>query len=200
MGSVFAEDLDQSKDFNRISFSITDGNFGSFIIRTFPYQSGYRGNITVDPGIELDYEGERNKFELTVEAADLEQEKATVKVSVDVVDVNDERPVFKPIDPVVVKENTTISEPIGHFIAEDRDGNHSLIFELESIKCNCNDSLVPCDSVILDPTGDVRLNPEETLDYEQCKQVLVEAKVVDEYTEKGENSSVTTGQYWVIYR
>ncbi|CAK6956344.1 cadherin-related family member 2 [Scomber scombrus] len=193
VGSVFAEDLDQSKDFNRISFSITDGNFGSFIIRTFQEGSGYRGNITVDPDIELDYESARNKFTLTVEASDLEQEKATVKVEVDVVDVNDERPVFLPTQPVTVKENTTITGAIGRFEAEDEDGDHSLIFELVSIKCNCNGSLIPCDYVILDPTGEVRLNPEETLDYELCKDVLVEARVVDENTQKGENSSVNTG-------
>ncbi|XP_062281271.1 cadherin-related family member 2 [Scomber scombrus] len=192
VGSVFAEDLDQSKDFNRISFSITDGNFGSFIIRTFQEGSGYRGNITVDPDIELDYESARNKFTLTVEASDLEQEKATVKVEVDVVDVNDERPVFLPTKPVTVKENTTITGAIGRFEAEDEDGDHSLIFELVSIKCNCNGSVIPCDYVILDPTGEVRLNPEETLDYELCKDVLVEARVVDENTQKGENSSVNT--------
>ncbi|XP_053179520.1 cadherin-related family member 2 [Scomber japonicus] len=192
VGSVFAEDLDQSKDFNRISFSITDGNFGSFIIRTYQEGSGYRGNITVDPDIELDYESARKKFTLTVEAADLEQEKATVKVEVDVEDVNDERPVFNPTEPVTVKENTTISGAIGNFTAEDLDGDHSLIYELVSIKCNCNNSLTPCDYVILDPNGEVRLNPEKTLDYELCKQVLVEARVVDENTQKGENSSVLT--------
>lgn len=197
VGSVFAEDLDQSKDFNRISFSITDGNFGSFIIRTYQEGSGYRGNITVDPDIELDYESARKKFTLTVEAADLEQEKATVKVEVDVEDVNDERPVFNPTEPVTVKENTTISGAIGHFTAEDLDGDHSLIYELVSIKCNCNNSMTPCDYVILDPNGEVRLNPEKTLDYELCKQVLVEARVVDENTQKGENSSVETGQHWV---
>ncbi|XP_040904362.1 cadherin-related family member 2 [Toxotes jaculatrix] len=194
VGSVYAVDLDQTTDFNRISFSIIDGSFGSFIIRTFAEEQGYRGNITVDPDIELDYESPRKKFNLRVEATDLEQKKAIVMVDVDVLDVNDERPEFKPTSPVTVKENTTISDAIGNFTAMDKDGNHLLVYHLESIKCRCNGSLTPCSWVILDPTGEVRLNPEYRVDYEQCDQVVVEAQVVDEYTEKGENSSVTTGE------
>ncbi|XP_078117590.1 cadherin-related family member 2 [Sander vitreus] len=194
VGSVEAEDLDQTAEFNRISFRIIEGSFGSFIIRTFAEERGYRGNITVDPDIELDYESARNQFCLRVEATDLEQKMAVVMVEVDVLDVNDERPEFKPTAPVTVKENTTISGAVGHFTAQDKDGNHSLVYELESVKCRCNGSLTPCSWFILDPTGDVRVNPESTTDYEQCDQVLIEAQVVDEYTEKGENNSVTTGQ------
>ncbi|XP_032383835.1 cadherin-related family member 2 isoform X2 [Etheostoma spectabile] len=194
VGSVQAEDLDQTAEFNRISFRIIEGSFGSFIIRTYAEERGYRGNITVDPDIELDYESARKQFHLRVEATDLEQKMAVVMVEVDVLDVNDERPEFKPTAPVTVKENTTISGPVGHFTAQDKDGNHSLEYELESVKCRCNGSLTPCSWFILDPTGDVRVNPEQTTDYEKCDQVLIEAQVVDQYTEKGENNSVTTGQ------
>ncbi|KAM8909839.1 cadherin-related family member 2 isoform 2-T5 [Spinachia spinachia] len=194
VGSVQAEDLDQTAEFNRISFSIIEGSFGSFIIRTFADQRGYRGNITVDPDIELDYESARKQFQLQVEAMDLEQKKATVMVTVDVLDVNDERPEFKPTPPVAVKENFTISESVGSFTGQDKDGNHSLVYELESIKCRCNGAVEPCSWFILDSTGEVRLNPEDTVDYEECDQVVIDAQVVDEYTEKGENNSVTTGQ------
>ncbi|XP_070693422.1 cadherin-related family member 2 [Pempheris klunzingeri] len=194
VGSVYAEDLDQTTEFNRISFSIIDGSFGSFIIRTFKDKHGYRGNITVDPDIELDYESTRKQFKLRVEATDLEQKKAEVMVEVEVIDVNDERPEFKPMESVTVKENTIINGTVGNFMGQDKDGNHSLIYELESMKCRCNGSLTACSSFILDPTGEVRLNPETTLDYEECDQVVIEAQVVDEYTEKGENNSVTTGE------
>ncbi|CAJ1058170.1 cadherin-related family member 2 [Xyrichtys novacula] len=194
VGSVTAEDLDQTRDFNRISFGIVDGSFGSFIIRTHAMERGYRGNLTVDPDIELDYESDRKQFRLLVEAVDLEQLSAEVVVVVNVEDVNDERPEFRPTAPVTVKENTTISEAVGRFTAQDRDGNHSLVYELESIKCRCNGSLTPCSYFLLDPTGEVRLNPEIVVDYEQCDQVLMEAQVVDVFTEKGENNSVTTGQ------
>ncbi|XP_068182001.1 cadherin-related family member 2 [Antennarius striatus] len=193
-GSVYAEDLDQTKDFNRISFSIIDGSFGSFIIRTFLDKQGYRGDITVDPDIELDYESTRKNYILQVEATDLGQLKAIVRVEVNVLDVNDERPEFRPTGPFKVKENTTITEPVGNFLAYDKDGNHSLVYELESIKCRCNGSFTPCNSFIVDPNGEIRVNPELTLDYEQCVQAVIEAQVMDVFTEKGENSSVSTGK------
>ncbi|KAM7000863.1 cadherin-related family member 2 [Tautogolabrus adspersus] len=194
VGSVTAEDLDQTTDFNRISFSIIDGSFGSFIMRTFAMERGYRGNITVDPDIELDYESEHKQFKLGVEAVDLERKTAEVMVVVNVVDVNDERPEFTAIKPVTVKENTTISGVVGRFLAHDKDTNHHLFYELESMKCRCNSSLTTCSYFILLPTGEVTQNHELKVDYEQCDQVLIEAQVIDEYTEKGENNSATTGQ------
>lgn len=194
MGSVFAEDLDQTTEFNRISFSVVDGSFGSFIIRSFAEEGrGYRGDITVDPDVELDFESVQNHT-LRIEAADLEQNKTEAVVKVNVLDVNDERPEFLPTEPVSVKENTNSTEAVGRFRAFDRDGNHSLVYELESILCRCNGSMTPCNSFILDATGEVRVNPNELVDYEQCDQVLIEAQVVDQFTEKGENNSARTGQ------
>ncbi|XP_074530895.1 cadherin-related family member 2-like [Halichoeres trimaculatus] len=194
VGSVSAEDLDQTRDFNRISFGIVGGSFGSFIIRTYEMERGYRGNITVDPEINLDYESERKQFTLRVEAADLELLSAEVTVVVNVEDVNDERPEFLSTPTVSVKENTTIMEAVGRFTAEDRDTNHSLVYELESIKCRCDGSMKPCSYFIVDPTGEVRVNPEVTVDYEECEQVVLEAQVVDLFTEKGENNSATPGR------
>lgn len=192
---MYAEDLDQTTEFNRISFSIVDGSFGSFIIRSFAEEGrGYRGDITVDPDIELDYESVRNQT-LRIEAADLEQNHTEAVVKVNVLDVNDERPEFRPTEPVSMKENTNNTETIGRFTAYDRDGNHSLVYELESIKCRCNGSMVSCNSFNLDATGEVRVNPNSLMDYEQCDQVLLEAQVVDQFTEKGENNSAKTGQY-----
>lgn len=193
MGSVYAEDLDQTPEFNRISFNI-DGSFGLFTIRTFAEQRGYSGNITVDQGTELNYEGGHREFTLQVEAVDREQRKATVEVKVEVVDVNDERPEFTPIEAVTVKENTTITGAVGKFTAEDKDGDHSLVYELESMKCRCNGSLIDCNWFILNSTGEVFVNPESTVDYEQCDQVIIEAWVLDEKTEKGLNISASTGE------
>ncbi|MEQ2301770.1 hypothetical protein AMECASPLE_039524 [Ameca splendens] len=152
------------------------------------------GNIMVDPDIELDYETDRKKFMLRVEAADLEQEKATVTVEVNVLDVNDERPEFKSGPAVSVKENTTVSEAVGRFVAEDKDTNHSLVYELESVKCRCSGKLTTCEWFTIDPSGDVRVNPAHTVDYEECDQAVIAAQVVDLYTEKGENNSVIPGQ------
>lgn len=195
VGSVYAEDLDQTTEFNRISFTIIDGGFANFIIRSAADASGYRGDITVDPGIELDYEGEHQQFVLRVEAADLEERKTEVMVEVNVLDVNDERPEMLPIDLVTVKENTTFTGAVGNFIGQDKDGNHSLVYIMESITCRCHGSMTNCSSFILDPTGEVRVNPEETLDYEECDMALIEAYVLDEFTEKGESISAKTGQF-----
>uniref|UniRef100_A0A3Q2U6F5 Cadherin domain-containing protein n=1 Tax=Fundulus heteroclitus TaxID=8078 RepID=A0A3Q2U6F5_FUNHE len=194
VGFVHAKDLDQTTEYNRISFSIIDGSFGSFIVRSTADEEGYRGNIMVDPDIELDYESARKKFMLRLEAADLEQEKASVMVEVHVLDVNDERPEFGPISGISVKENTTIIEPVGKFIALDKDTNHSLVYELESVKCSCNGTEKPCSWFTLDPNGDVRVNQSETVDYEECDKAVMEVQVVDLYTEKGESNSIEPGK------
>ncbi|XP_034036832.1 cadherin-related family member 2 [Thalassophryne amazonica] len=193
VGTVSAEDLDQTAEFNRISFSIIEGSFGSFIIRSYQKQQGYGGNITVDQDIELDYESDRNKFKLQVQATDMEQDSDVVMVDVDVLDVNDERPEFIPSGPLTVKEGINISEPIGNFTAVDKDGNHLLVYELESLKCICGGTLENCNWFILDPSGEIRVTPGIEIDYEKCNQAVMEAQVVDKNTEKGENNSATPG-------
>ncbi|XP_036799425.1 cadherin-related family member 2 [Oncorhynchus mykiss] len=198
VGSVQAVDLDQTIDHNRISFSIVSGSFGQFIIQTFKDEpDGYIGNITVDPDIELDYESSFKTFSLDVEAMDLGSMKDTVNVEVIVVDVNDERPQFKPVGPLHIKENTTITGAVGRFEGVDLDKNHFLVYQLVSTKCRCNGSLTlgPCpeDWFILEPTGEIMLNEEFVIDFEKCDEVELEAQVVDELTQKGENNSATPG-------
>uniref|UniRef100_A0A8C7ZKM2 Cadherin domain-containing protein n=1 Tax=Oryzias sinensis TaxID=183150 RepID=A0A8C7ZKM2_9TELE len=168
VGSVYAEDLDQSSNFNRISFRIIDGGFGSFIVQSSLHTEGYKGDISVDPDIELDYESSRKSFTLKVEALDLGNEKDDVLVEVNVVDVNDERPEFDLIAPLNVKENTTIAEPVGKFTAQDKDGNHSLVYELESVNCRCSGIWEPCSFFTLNPAGEVLLDLDYVLDYEVC--------------------------------
>lgn len=198
VGFVYAVDLDQTEESNRITFSIIEGSFGSFIMRSTAEGGGYRGDILVDPDIELDFESARTHFMLKVVATDLGGRTAEVKVEVNVLDVNDERPEVGPTEYVTVKENTTIDGVIANFTGYDKDGNHSLVFRLESLKCRCNASVSPCDSFILEPTGAVRLRPNVMLDYEECDQAVIEAWVVDKLTEKGENRSVSTGQQQVL--
>lgn len=155
----------------------------------------------MDPDIELDYESSRKHFSLQVEASDLEQEKAQVTVEVYVLDVNDERPEFKPIGPVSVEENSNDTEPIGKFMAVDKDGNHSLVYKLESVQCRCNGTFEPCNWFVVEPNGDVKIKPDATLDYESCNQAIVEAQVEDEYTEKGEANSASTGKHEItVYK
>ncbi|XP_077389123.1 cadherin-related family member 2 isoform X2 [Festucalex cinctus] len=194
VGTVLAEDLDQTTDFNRIALRIISGSFDSFSILTTSEEQVYMGNITVDLSIDLDYESARKKYMLQVEATDLGQKKDVVTVEVDVLDVNDERPEFYPSKPAKVKENTTETAVIGTFEAWDKDTNHSLTYELTSLECRCNGSLSPCDWFVLEPTGDVLVNPKRTVDYELCDWAVMEARVIDKYTEKGENYSLIAGQ------
>lgn len=191
---MYAVDLDQTEESNRITFSIAEGSFGSFIIRSAAAGGSYRGDIFVDPDIELDYESTRTQFNLRVEATDLGGRTAEAMVEVNVLNVNDERPEAGPTQHVTVKENTDFTGIIANFTGFDKDANHSLVFELESMQCRCNGSLTPCESFSLEPTGAVRVALPESLDYEECDQAVIEAWVVDELTEKGENVSVTTGQ------
>lgn len=199
VGSVYADDLDQTQESHRISFSITDERSGNFIILSIAEERGYRGDISVAPDIELDYES-THQFMLRVVATDLGGQKDEVMVEVNVLNVNDERPELSLTEEVIVKENTTITGAVGSFTGYDKDGNHSLVFKLESMKCRCNGSLTPCNSFILEPTGEVMVNPKVTLDYEQCDQAIIEAWAVDELTEKGENSSASTGQQWIFLK
>lgn len=195
VGSVFAEDLDQTQDHHWISFRI-DGGMGKFFIRTERMEDGvYRGDIRVDPDVELDYEDPPTTFSLRVEAEDLGQRMANVTVKVIVEDLNDERPVFNPVLPLNVPENTTIQEPVGRFEATDADSNHSLVYELVSTRCLCQGSLGPCEKewFILDPNGNITLNQEFMIDYENCTKVEMEAQVKDIFTEQGADNSRNTG-------
>ncbi|CAL8270234.1 unnamed protein product [Boreogadus saida] len=194
VGSVWARDLDQASDFNRISFTILEGSFGSFIIRTVANDTGYRGDITVDPDVELDYETERKEFNLQVEGMDLSGSRAEVEVKIKVLDVNDERPEFKPEGPLEVEENSEDTGSLGNFSAEDKDGTSSLVYQMESCECRCNGTYKPCDWMLVDGKGAVTINPEAKLDYEECDKVKVWAQVVDENTEVGENNSISAAE------
>ncbi|XP_030621392.1 cadherin-related family member 2 [Chanos chanos] len=191
VGSVFARDADQLDFYNRISYRIIEGSFGSFLISSEKYEDGYKGNIIVDPEVELDYESNRKTYTLKVEATDLGQKKDDAIVEVVVVDVNDETPVFPNGISITVKENTTFSGPVELIEGTDPDTNHSLVYELTGTECRCNGSIGPCqeDWLILEPTGAIKTNPDNVIDHEMCDQVLMTARVVDIYTEKGQSSS-----------
>ncbi|KAL1261800.1 hypothetical protein QQF64_007065, partial [Cirrhinus molitorella] len=191
VGSVHAHDGDQSDFNNRIFFSITDGSFGSFILFSEATSDGYRGNITVDPAVELDYEGPRKTYDLTVEASDLGQKKAKTTVKVVVLDVNDTPPKFPSNMIMNVKENSTLTMPLGKIEGEDVDTNHRLEYELDSTECQCNGIRGPCPEewFVVERNGDVITNTPYDIDYEKCDKVFLNAKVVDVLTEKRSNST-----------
>ncbi|XP_023690381.2 cadherin-related family member 2 [Paramormyrops kingsleyae] len=193
VGSVFADDADQTEINNRISFRIIDGSFGNFIIISSAEDTGgFIGNMSVDPDVELDYEQGQRLYTLTIEATDLGQRKDTVKVKVNVLDVNDERPTLPKDLTWHVAENTTGLGVVGKIAGGDLDSNHSLVYELISTRCYCNATMGPCDEewFVVEPTGAVMVNEEFQVDYEKCTQVLLEVQVEDIFTEKGENTSL----------
>lgn len=191
VGSLLARDADQTDLNNRIIFSITDGSFGSFILFSEPLSEGYRGNITVDPAIELDYESDRKTFNLKVEASDLGQLKATIEVQVIVDDVNDTPPVFPSGMTLNVNENSSLPEPLTTIEGKDVDTKHLLEYELISTECQCNGTRGPCPEewFKVERNGDVKAISSYDIDYEKCDKVFLTAMVVDLLTEKGKNST-----------
>ncbi|CAM4616385.1 unnamed protein product [Leuciscus chuanchicus] len=191
VGSLLASDADQTDLNNRIIFSITDGSLGSFILFSESLSEGYRGNITVDPAIELDYESDRKTYNLKVEASDLGQNKATIEVQVIVDDVNDTPPVFPSGMILNVNENSSLPEPLITIEGKDVDTKHHLEYELISTECQCNGTKGPCPEewFKVERNGDVKAISSYDIDYEKCDKVFLTAMVVDLLTEKGENST-----------
>ncbi|KAI4893543.1 hypothetical protein NFI96_034344 [Prochilodus magdalenae] len=195
VGHIFARDADQTEYNNRISFRITNG-LGSFLCTSEPNDNGegYMGIIMVDPDVELDYESDRKSYTLNVEATDLGKLMDTVTVQVEVKDVNDLPPVFPSNLIMTIKENSPPVEHVGVIRGSDADTNHSLIYELVSTKCHCNNTWGPCEEewITLYPNGIVISSADYTIDYEKCDAVDMTARVVDIYTEKGRNSTEGT--------
>ncbi|XP_035264236.1 cadherin-related family member 2 [Anguilla anguilla] len=193
VGSVSAYDADQAVFNNRISFDITSGGLASFTIVSLEEGDGkgYMGNISVDQDIALDYEQRKEPYVFKVEARDEGRNKDEAWVEVRVLDVNDERPIFPSGQSVRVNENTN-ETVVGTIVGKDLDGNHSLTYELLSAECRCEGVMGPCqeDWFNLLPTGEVTVNPEFAVDYEKCDQVILDAQVVDIFTEKGPNNSL----------
>ncbi|KAK3520549.1 hypothetical protein QTP70_026152 [Hemibagrus guttatus] len=191
VGFVYATDADQTEYNNRISFRIKSGSGGTFLCMSEPDGADYRGRIMVDPDVALDYESENKRYTLTIEATDLGGNSATCTVHVVVEDVNDTPPSFPSGLTFKVEENTVAGTEIGKIVGRDMDTHHSLVYELVSFSCLINLTWVPCKEqwFVLKPDGIVMTAEGITIDYEECPQVKMTAKVVDLYTEKGRNST-----------
>lgn len=191
VGSLLAHDADQTDFNNRIIFSITDGSFGSFILYSEVVGEDYRGNITVDPAVELDYESDHRSYSLTVEASDLGRNKDTIIVEVIVDDVNDTPPVFPSGMTLNVKENSSLPGPLSTIKGDDVDTTNLLEYELISSECLCNGTRGPCPEewFKVERDGDVMAINSYDIDHEKCDKVFLTAMVVDLKTEKGRNSS-----------
>ncbi|XP_026870202.2 cadherin-related family member 2 [Electrophorus electricus] len=191
VGFVQARDADQTEYNNRTSFRFTGSGQSTFLCGSASDGDGYKGIITVDPAVELDYESERKSYTLTVEAADLAQHSATVTVRVDVVDINDTPPIFPVGLTMSVVENSPPMTVVGQINGTDLDGSYLLIYEFVSTQCHCAGAWEPCANewFLLDALGVVRTSPDHIIDHEECDRVDLTARVVDLYTQKGGNST-----------
>ncbi|KAK1799080.1 hypothetical protein P4O66_007336 [Electrophorus voltai] len=189
--NVDARDADQTEYNNRTSFRFTGSGQSTFLCGSASDGDGYKGIITVDPAVELDYESERKSYTLTVEAADLAQHSATVTVRVDVVDINDTPPIFPVGLTMSVVENSPPMTVVGQINGTDLDGSYLLIYEFVSTQCHCAGAWEPCANewFLLDALGVVRTSPDHIIDHEECDRVDLTARVVDLYTQKGGNST-----------
>ncbi|XP_030069021.1 cadherin-related family member 2 [Microcaecilia unicolor] len=197
IGSVYATDRDQTEVNNRMSFQISNGSSGNFLIRSSVIQAGHsQGQIWLVPEVELDYETQKN-FSLVIEVQDtginnvIHQAYTTVTVLVK--DVNDEPPTIDPsLQEASVLENKTQDNLLTTVVASDKDTNHSLIFETLFVKCfqGTRDVGSVCsDWFRLLPNGSVLITEPLFIDYETCDLVEIKLQVVDLFTEMGRNHS-----------
>ncbi|KAM9456719.1 cadherin-related family member 2 [Clarias gariepinus] len=187
VGYVYATDADQTINNNRISFSIKNI---LFLCVSEPDGEDYRGKVMVDPDAELDFEAVV-EYTIIVEATDMGGKTATCTVNIVVEDVNDTPPVFPPGITMKVEENTPAGKEIGKIDGNDKDTNALLVYERVSSLCFYNSTWAPCIEEWFDvkSDGSVITAKDVTIDYEECTQVKMTARVVDLNTQKGMNST-----------
>ncbi|XP_072002353.1 cadherin-related family member 2 isoform X2 [Engystomops pustulosus] len=208
IGNVKARDKDQTELNNRISFSISQGGSGNFIIRGQREALGqYIGILTLsDPYLQLDYEQQTN-YTLIIEAEDNGVDStntANATVIVQVLDLNDEPPFIDPssLKDIFIFENQT-GEPqnIATLNATDPDTIHDLEFQQLSMSCFKNEKDVGSicyDWLWLAPNGQLFVNHTEDVDYEVCDHMVMLLRVEDKLTLIGNRYSQNVSQKVVI--
>ncbi|KAM5171977.1 cadherin-related family member 2 [Mantella aurantiaca] len=210
VGNVKATDADQTELNNRISFRISQGGSGNFIIRGQQEDgiSGqYLGQLCLDPEVKLDYE-QQKIYILSVEAQDYGFQGVThtadATVIVNVLDLNDEPPYINPstlVNLYVVENRTGDPEQIALLNATDPDTDHLLEFQSLSVSCYKNSKDVGniCyDWLWLAPDGRLFVNYTEDVDYELCDQIDMLLRVEDKLTLLGDRYSNNVTQRVII--
>ncbi|XP_053894401.1 cadherin-related family member 2 [Malaclemys terrapin pileata] len=195
VGSVEAEDADQTEVHHRISFQLVSSSGSSnFLLRSIRLGPGhYQGNLSLDPDVALDYDRlSPARFTLTVQAENTGTGDALnavpCTVQVQVLDVNDEPPTLVPASP----QDVSVAEDakpglLTTLQASDLDTNHSLHFQELGLACYKGAGTaghVCQDWFYLEPNGSVFLNSSQ-LDYEACDRVTIALRVEDTHTEEG---------------
>ncbi|OCT88695.1 hypothetical protein XELAEV_18017325mg [Xenopus laevis] len=199
VGILSVRDQDQTELNNRVSFRISQGGSGNFIIRAQKDESGlYSGILSLDPDVMLDYETQQS-FTLIIEAQDNGLQgvshTATATASVQVLDLNDEPPYVDPssLNDQFLLENRTVGEELLTTLkAYDPDTVHELEFQALSVECfkNGNDVGNICyDWLWLAPDGQLFVNNTEVVDYELCDAMVMMLRVEDKLTLIGDKYS-----------
>ncbi|XP_063783982.1 cadherin-related family member 2 [Pseudophryne corroboree] len=199
VGSLNVSDHDQTEINNRVSFRISQGGSGNFIIRGRKEALGqYLGELSLDPEVELDYEL-LTSYTLIVEAQDNGilgvSNTAYATAFVQVLDINDEPPSILPssLADLHVFENTTSGpQKIATLIATDPDTIHLLEFQQLSMQCfkNREDAGSICyEWLWLAPDGQLFVNQTEEVDYEICDLMVMLLRVEDKLTVLGDRYS-----------
>ncbi|KAE8614939.1 hypothetical protein XENTR_v10008358 [Xenopus tropicalis] len=199
VGILLVSDQDQTELNNRVSFRISQGGSGNFIIRNQKVESGlYNGILSLDPDVMLDYETQKN-YTLIIEAQDNGlhgvSHTATATASVQVLDLNDEPPYVDPssLNNLFLLENRTVGlELLTTLKAHDPDTIHELEFQALSLQCfkNGNDIGNICyDWIWLAPNGELFVNDTEVVDYELCDVMVMMLRVEDKLTLIGDRYS-----------
>ncbi|XP_018429719.1 PREDICTED: cadherin-related family member 2-like, partial [Nanorana parkeri] len=208
VGSLNASDADQTELNNRVSFRISQGGSGNFIIRGQQEALGqYIGELFLDPEVQLDYE-QQKIYTLIVEAQDYGfqgvSNTASATVTVQVLDLNDEPPYIDPstlVDLYVVENRTGDPEQIALLNATDPDTVHHLEFQSLTVSCfkNSKDAGSICyDWLWLAHDGRLFLNHTEDVDYELCDRMDMLLRVEDTFALLGNRYSNNVTQRVII--
>ncbi|XP_069828853.1 cadherin-related family member 2 [Dendropsophus ebraccatus] len=193
VGNVKASDDDQTELNNRISFSISQGGSGNFIVRGQKEALGqYLGLLTLsDPNLELNYEIQQ-LYTLIISAEDNGiqgvSNTASATVIVQVLDLNDEPPEINSsslVDLYIFENRTGGPEQIATLSASDPDTIHELEFQTLAMSClkNGKDVGSICyDWLWLAPNGQLFVNHTEEVDFEVCDLMVMLLRVEDKLT------------------
>uniref|UniRef100_H3A003 Cadherin domain-containing protein n=1 Tax=Latimeria chalumnae TaxID=7897 RepID=H3A003_LATCH len=121
-----------------VQLSATDKETGRNGDITYGLVNGAERRFRINPSdgvlyadVSFDYENGTTEYQIVVCAEDNgipEKKRGYCTVVISITDVNDWPPVFEPVNPIVVEENTSIGTVVGKVTATDRDtGDNGLI-------------------------------------------------------------------------
>lgn len=121
---VVAFDADQNQN-SRVLYHIVDGNHDNAFLIEPVFSGMLKTNIVLDREI-------RDKYRLTVIATDegVPQMTGTARISINVVDVNDNQPTFPPPSVINVSESTNIGTALTTVTANDVDTYPTLTYSI----------------------------------------------------------------------